>query len=109
MKWWLAMTVVLPLAAAAPAHAQMKGLAPGEISNVARTRTLDLRVSQQFGIERPEPLVRGTILRHELAPNATVGIGLSNVYAKKKAGTDWRIGERPARSRKPAVTFVLKF
>lgn len=107
MKWWLAMVVGLPLAAAAPA--QMNSLAPGEISNVARTRTLDLRVSQQFGIERPEPLVRGTILRHELAPNATVGIGLSNVYAKKKAATDWRIGERPAKSRKPAVTFVLKF
>lgn len=109
MKLWLGIAVVLTLAGAPPAHAQMKGLAPGEISNVARTRALDLRVSQAPGFERTEPLMRGVIVRHEFAPNAHVGLGLSNVYTKKKSASDWRIGERPARSRKPAVTFVLKF
>ena len=108
MRLWLAMAVVLPLVAATGAHAQMTGLAPGEVAGIARTRALDLRLSQEMGIERPMPLVRGLIVRHEFAPNATVGLGLSNIY-RKKSGSDLSLGERPSRSRKPAITFVFKF
>ena len=42
------------------------------------------------------------------APNAFVGVGLANLYGRKKRG-DARIADPPVRSKKPAVTFVLKF
>jgi hypothetical protein len=109
MRDWLAVAAVLPLVAATGAQAQMQGLAPGAIGEVARTRTLDLRVSQELGADRPIPLIRGIIVRHDVAPNAFVGLGLANIYSGKKAGSELRLGERLNRSKKPAVTFVLKF
>ena len=108
MREWLAILAIAPLIAAAPVHAQMKGLSPGDIASVARTRTIDLRLSQEIGPQRPLPLMRGMIIRHDFAPNATVGIGLANIYSKR-SGSDLRLGERPSRSKKPALTFVLKF
>ena len=49
------------------------------------------------------------LLRHNLAPNAALGLGLANIYAKRKGSAEWRIGEPTPQSRKPAVTFILKF
>ena len=109
MKKWLAIAAVLPFAAAAGAEAQTSGLAAIEVVRVARVRELDLRLSQELGAALPTPLMRGLIIRHELAPNAAVGIGLANIYAKRRAGMELRPDERPSRSRKPAVTFTLKF
>ena len=109
MKTWLAIAAVLPFAAGAGAEAQTSGLAAIEGVRVARTRELDLRMSQELGAALPAPLVRGLIVQQELAPNAAVGIGLANIYAKRRAGTELRQGERPSRSRKPALTFTLKF
>jgi hypothetical protein len=109
MKEWLAIAAVLPFAAATGAQAQMKGLAATEIADVARTRTLDLKVQQQDGAERTAPLMRGLIFQQDLAPNAAVGVGLANIYAKRRAGSDLQVGEHPNRSRKPAVTFTFRF
>jgi hypothetical protein len=109
MRLWLAIVAVLTLAGASAAHAQMKGLAPGEVAEVARTRAIDLRLSQELGAQRPMPLLQGMIVQHDFAPNASLGLGLANIYAKKKAGSDLRVGERPARSKRPAVSFVFKF
>jgi hypothetical protein len=105
---WLAVAAVSPLIVATAAHAQMKGLAPADVASVARSHTLDLRISQQQGFDRPLPLVEGMLAHGELAPNAMLGVGLANMYGRKK-GQNLRTGDQPTRSKKPAVTFVLKF
>jgi len=106
MSKWLVIAVVPALAASSAATAQMSvRLVPGQ----ATTRALDLRLSQELGIQRPVPLVRGMLVRQDVARNATVGLGLANIYAKRKGSAEWRIGEPTPHSRKPAVTFILKF
>ena len=103
---WLAIAVVSALAASAAAAAQMSvTLVPGQ----ATTRALDLRLSQEMGATRAAPLIRSMLLRQEVAPNATFGVGLANIYAKRKGSADLRIGDPTPHSRKPAVTFILKF
>jgi hypothetical protein len=54
------------------------------------------------------PLMRSMIAQQGVGPNAFVGIGLANIYSRKK-GSNLRIGDPPQHSRKPAVTFVMKF
>jgi len=108
MLRWLAVAAVSPLIVATGAHAQMKGLAPADVAGVARSHTIDLRISEQQGFDRPLPLVRGMLAHKDVAPNALVGVGLANMYARKK-GQNLRVGDAPSRSRKPAVTFIMKF
>ena len=109
MVSWLLIAVASQAAAAPNAGADMAGLAPGQISHLATARVLDFRLKQDSSIMGPVPLIRGMVVEHELAPNAAVGIGLSSLYDKRKSGTDGGLDSRPKRSRKPAVTFVLKF
>ena len=108
MGRWLAIAAVLAVQGGGVAQAQVKGLSPDEIVAVSRSRALDFRLSQELGQTRPVPLVRGMVLSHDLAPNAVVGIGLSNLYTKRSRA-EFRPGERPVRGRKPAVTFVFRF
>lgn len=109
MTRWLAIAAVSPLfAAASIAHAQSTRLFPDEIVIVARTHALDLRLARERGIERPMPLMRGMLFQQDVGPNAFVGVGLANIYGRKKSA-DPSLGDRPARSRKPAVTFVMRF
>jgi hypothetical protein len=108
MRKWLAVAAVPPLLAAGAVHAQMKGLAPADVAGVARSHTLDLRLLEQRGFDRPLPLVQGMIAQQDIASNATVGLGLANLYGRKK-GQSFRVGDTPTRSKKPAVTFVMKF
>ena len=108
MGKWLAVALAAPLALATEAHAQVKGLLPGDVVSVATTRALDLRLHEETGFTRPAPLVRGMIVHRELTPNGVIGIGMANIYAKRK-GSELRLGERPARAKKPAVSFVFKF
>src|SRR3954471_1374153 len=109
MRIWLVTGAVLPLIAATGAQAQMKGFVTNDVARVATTRALDLRLSQELGVQRPTPLMRGMIFHQDVAPNAIVGIGLANVYARRKGSAEWRAGQPSPRSRKPAVTFVFKF
>jgi hypothetical protein len=106
MSWLL--TAALQVAAAANA-AEMRGLAPVDVGHVATAHVLDFRLRQEVPIPGPVPIVRGMIVQHELAPNAALGLGLSNLYEKRRAGFDSGAGTRPKRSRKPAVTFIMKF
>jgi hypothetical protein len=96
-------------ASAPEAELDLRGLAPNSIVTIARERVLDLRLSEELGSRRRLTFSPGMILRRELAPNAAIGLGLASVYGKRKAGSDSRIDSRPGRSRRPAVTFVLKF
>jgi hypothetical protein len=109
MQKWLGLLVLLPLAAASAGHAQDKGIATADVASVARSHQIDLRLSQQQGNERPLPLIRGLIVQRDVAPNAIVGLGLANMYGRRKSGASARPGDLPISSRKPAVTFVMKF
>jgi hypothetical protein len=109
MQIWLLIAAALQVASAADPGAELQGLAPAEIGRVASARTVDMRVAQQSGLTTGLPLIRGMIVQHGIAPNAVLGVGLANLYARRKVGYDPGNDGRPKRSRKPAVTFVLKF
>ena len=109
MNRWLALLAIAPLVAAAPAHAQLQALSVIDIADVARERTLDLRLSPETAPPRPAPLIRGMILHHDFAPNAVIGLGFANIYAKRRVGADLRASDRASRTKKPAVSFVFKF
>jgi len=48
------------------------------------------------------------VVQQGVGANAFLGVGLANIYGRKK-GADGTAGDRPPRSRKPAVTFVMRF
>ena len=107
---WLAIAVVAALAASSGATAQTyNDLLPSEVARVATTRALDLRLTEELGVQRPAPLIAGMLFHQNVAPNAIVGVGLANVYGKRKGSSEWRAGQSSPRSRKPALTFVFKF
>ena len=109
MQPWLLIAAAAQAAFGLTNGAPVKGLAPTEIGHLATAHSLDLRVRQQDPASGPAPLMRGMLVHHDVAPNAAVGIGLSNLYDRRKSGFETSDGARPKRSRKPAVTFVLKF
>jgi hypothetical protein len=106
MRTWLVLAAASAIAVPTGAGAQMS---ERFVAGQAATRALDLRLSQELGNSRPAPLIRSMLLRHNFAPNAALGLGLANIYAKRKGSAEWRIGEPTPHSRKPAVTFILKF
>jgi hypothetical protein len=108
MSKWLALAAATAMVAPGAALAQIAGLAAPDVANVAKSRQLDFRLSQQQGSTGPLPLVGGMVAQRDLSPNAFVGLGLANMYSRKKRG-DARINDPPRIARKPAVTFVLKF
>lgn len=108
MGKWLAFAAALPLMSASAANAQMKGLGIADVASVARTRALDLRLAQERDFQHRAPPADGMIAQQSVAPNALVGLGLARIYSRKKRG-DARITDQPMISRKPAVTFMLKF
>lgn len=108
MLSWLLIAAASQVAAA-NAGADMKGLALGQIGRLATAHALDFRLTQDSLASGPIPLMRSIIVQHDFAPNAAIGIGLSSLYDKRKSGIEGLIDTRPKRSRKPAVTFVLKF
>ena len=106
---WLVIAALGASFAGGQVAAQMKGHSPAEIAGVARTRALDLRISQMPSMPTQPPLVASMLVSRELAPNARIGVGLASIYGRKKSGGEMRINGGPGRSRKPAVTFVLRF
>ena len=108
MSRWLAMVAFVPLASATGAYAQNKGAAFADVALVARNHAIDLRLADSQGAPGPLPLMRGMLLQQGVGANAFLGVGLANIYGRKK-GADGTAGDRPPRSRKPAVTFVMRF
>ena len=108
MGKWLALAVLLPALTATAAQAQMKGLAPADVADVARSRSLDYSLMRDRDFDRPPLLINGMIAQQGVADNAFVGVGLARMYSRKKRG-DARITDQPTVGRKPAVTFIMKF
>jgi len=109
MLSWLLIAAAAQATPGPRLSAGMKGISPVDIGHVATARTLDLRLVQQSGSFGSVPLIRGMIVQHEVGANAAIGIGLANLYSRRKLGYDASSDGRPKRSRKPAVTFVMKF
>jgi hypothetical protein len=58
----------------------------------------------------PDPVHHsGIVGETEIAPNATIGIGLLRARPKKPGSGDWRLDSGAPRSRKAAVSILLKF
>jgi hypothetical protein len=105
MRMWLAPAAVLPLIVASTAHAQMKELAAAPPGAPAARAPYFRLVPQQ-----PYPgaqFTTGTLVEQDLAPNAAFNVGMSEILGRKKRALTGN--EDPVRSRKPAVSFVLKF
>ena len=109
MQSWLLMVAAVQAAFAPAANAGLKGISPVDIGHVATARALDLRLVQQSGGFTTVPLISGMIVQREVAPNAAIGLGLANLYSRRKLGFDASSDGTPKRSRKPAVTFLMKF
>jgi hypothetical protein len=107
MTRWLAAAAILWLLGSSGAQAQ-KSLGGVEPVKERRARIVDLRLTQPIPIDAPQRLGASMIVRQDVAPNAAIGFGLAKVYGKRR-GPDLSGGERTVRTRKPAVTFMLKF
>lgn len=108
MRTWASAAAVMPLLWAAAAQAQaMQGLLATDVAAVARQRLVDLRLYRRQGNDDPSSFIRGMLVQQDVSQNAFVGVGLAEMYGRKKRGA--RVGEAPVRSRKPAVSFVVKF
>jgi len=106
MTRWLAVAAALWLFGSSGAEAQMKGLGAVEVAELAKNRTLDLRIDPpRPGYSTGLHLSPSMLVHQELGTNAAVGLGIANMYQKRRGG-----GDQPVRARrKPAVTFTLKF
>ena len=83
MSKWLVIAVVSALTASSAASAQMSArLVPGQ----ATTRALDLRLSQELGIQRPAPLVRGMLVRHDVARTRPSGLAREYLCETQRFG-----------------------
>jgi hypothetical protein len=108
MKRWLAAAAASWLLGSG-ANAQMKGFAAVEaVTGPKKTHIIDLRISPDTRIDAHQPLVPSLIVRRDLGANSAIGVGLAKVYGKRR-WADPGIGERTVRTRKPAVTFIMKF
>lgn len=108
MVQWLVFAAAFWLFLSSGAQAQMKSLGAVEIAEVARNRTLDLRIAASPSVNAQMSLVPNMVVHHNLTPNAAIGVGLANIYAKRR-GSEFRLGQPLVRSHKPAMTFVFKF
>lgn len=108
MESWLLIAIFLQAASAA-SSGDIKGLTRVGIGHLATAHVLDFRLKQESPLRGSNPLVPGMIVQHELSPNAAVGLGLSDLYQETSPGFDNGAGAKPKGSRKPTVTFVLKF
>ena len=108
MPSWLLLAALQAAPIASPG-VDLRGLAPAEIGHLAKAKALDFHIQEGSPPGTPMSLIRGMIVRHELAPNAAVGVGLSSLYDRRKSGLDAGSASQPKHSKNPAVTFVLKF
>ena len=105
MKAWLAAIAVPVIVAAAFAHAQArKQLAEPVAEPATHARDFDLRLPSD---RQPSRFSHGTIAEQDVAPNMSFNIGFADMLMRKKRAL--RIDEGPTPSRRPAVSFRLKF
>lgn len=72
-------------------------------------RSVGFRLVQDSPFD-PDPVYHsGIVGQTEIAPNTTIGVGLLRARPKKPGSGDWRFDSGAPRSRKAAVSIMLKF
>ena len=108
MTRWLTAAAAIWLLGSTDASAQMKSLGTIEVVGKSTGRALDLRIRSDAGAGIHQYQSSSVLLSRAVGENAAIGFGIAKVYGRRATG-DFRTGERNVRTRKPAVTFVLKF
>lgn len=108
MTRWLSAAATIWLLGSSGAIAQVKNLGTIEVIGKTTGRALDLRIRPDHGAGIHQYQSPSMLLSRQVGENAAIGFGIAKVYGRRATG-DLRTGERTVRTRKPAVTFVLKF
>ena len=110
MSRCLAVLVLLPFFAAAPGHAQVRGLPVSNGAHARRPSDLDVTLLEHPEFKAATPsLADGMITRREVSTNAFVGMGLVDMNGRARDGSDMRADVPRVISTNPAVAFVVKF
>lgn len=109
MQRWLVMVGLWPLLAATAANAQSKPiLDTSEPAPERRSNAIDFRMIAEPSLNRVDPPSTGFAAETQVAPNARLGLRMMTV-SRPRLGPEWRVDGRSTRSRKPAVSFTLRF
>jgi hypothetical protein len=102
---WLIIAGLWPMAAAAAANAQsvLQNSQPTH-----RSRTINLRLTQDPTFNQFETPATGFIADTEVAPNARLGLKMVH-RSRPRFGPDVRIDGVQSRSRRPAFSFTFRF
>lgn len=84
----------------------MQDLGSSNAAHRAKADALDFRIKQDRPPVGQRPMMRGMLVQHEVGPSTAIGIGLDTA---RNGRIDAATGRTPKRSRKPSVTFVVKF
>ena len=107
MRHWL-LAVALNGALAGGAYAQSPWSLAAEPAPTERQR-FNFRLVEDAVFD-PRPIHNsGMIAQTQVAPNATLGIGLLKAAPRKPGAGEWRVDNGAPRSRKAAVSFRLRF
>ena len=107
MRRYAAIAGFCALSATTAANAQFAILGPPD-PPARHPRTVDFRLIEEPSPNRIDPASRGFRAETEVAPNARVGFQMMTIN-RPKLGPEWRVDGRSIRSRKPAVSFSLRF
>jgi len=102
---WLVIAGLWPMVAVAAANAQ--SVRP-QSHPTRHGHVIDLRLTQDPGINQFEPPAIGFIADTEVAPDARLGFGMVN-RSRPRFGPDLRIDGRQSKSRRPALSFTFRF
>ena len=103
------MALGLGLLAAAPAHAGPLLISSPLADPPAHHRHVNLRIIQDRLTDESPIHNSGMIAQKSISSNATLGVGLFRMAPKKLGSGDWRLDGPAPKSRRAAVSFVVKF
>ena len=109
MQRWLIIAGLAPLLAATAANGQARRLLDTrEAASDARAPAVNFRLVQKPSPNAVDPPSTGWQVDTAVASNARVGFRMMTI-SRPKLGPDWRVDGRAVRSRKPSVSFTLRF
>ena len=109
MQRWLVIAGIAPLLAATAANAQVsRPFDTREPAPAPRAPSVNFRLVQEPSLNRVDPPSTGWQADTAVGPNARLGFRMITV-SRPKLGPEWRMDGRAVRSRKPAVSFSLRF
>ena len=108
MRRCVAIAGFCALSATTAANAQFMTVLGRSEPPVRHPPPLDFRLIEEPSANRVDPASRGVRADTEVAPNARIGFQMMTI-SRPKLGPEWRVDGRSIRSRKPAVSFSLRF